>query len=143
MDRYSVRKEEMKQRIDSLEKKREMTYNEMAALENEIDDLCEKMMENQERVAEYKKQGEVLSSYMEFLENQLVIEALQKRSYSIEHFDLFEKGRLTTILREGDDIRFDWYVNKKKEGYEFNQIEPLHKILKEDYEDFCTRQLEK
>jgi len=39
-------------------------------------------------------------------------------------------------------ILFDWYIIKKQEGYQFNQIQPLHEILKEDYEDFRTKQLE-
>lgn|SRR5699024_374236 len=139
--RYEVRKEEIKQRSDRIEKKRDAAYEKMTECNNEIDDLCEKMMEKQEKVIEFKKQGDILDSYLEFLENQLVIEALQQQSYSIENFDLLEKDRLIVSLRRGEDILFDWYVSKKKEGYEFNQFTPLYKTLKEDYEDFCAKQL--
>ena len=139
--RYEVRKEEIKQRSDRIEKKRDAAYEKMTECNNEIDDLYEKMMEKQEKVIEFKKQGDILNSYLEFLENQLVIEALQQQSYSIENFDLLEKDRLITSLRNGEDNLFNWYVSKKKEGYEFNQFPPLYKILKEDYEDFCANQL--
>lgn len=136
MKRYELRKEETKQRIDALEKRRDDFYEQMGQMENEIEDMWAKATEMQEKLVDFKKKGDVLDSYMEFLENQLVIEALEAQSYSIENFDLAEKDRLMVILRRGEDILFDWYVQKKKEGYEFNQIEPLHKILKEDYEDY-------
>lgn len=57
-------------------------------------------------MVEFKKQGDILNSYEGFLENQLVIEALQQKSYSIENFDLFEKDRLSQILRKKEDILF-------------------------------------
>ena len=141
MSRYEVRKEEIKQRSNALEKKQETAYDEMAELKYEIDDLSEKILKKQEKVIEFKKQGDILGSYLDFLENQLVIEALEQQSYSIENFGMLEKARLIYALRNGEDLLFAWYVNKKKEGYEFNQIaEPLHKVLKEDYEDFCAEQ---
>lgn len=136
MSRYEVRKEDIKQRINALEKRRDKFYGQAGKLENELDDIREKAIKNQEGIVYFDKKGDVLDSYMAFLETQLVVEALQQHSYSIENFDLSEKDRLTMILRKGEDILFDWYVKKKQEGYEFNQIEPLHKILKEDYEDY-------
>jgi len=136
MSRYEVRKEDIKQRINALEKRRDEFYGQAGKLENELDDIREKAIKNQEGIVYFDKKGDVLDSYMAFLETQLVVEALQQHSYSIENFDLSEKDRLTMILRKGEDILFDWYVKKKQEGYEFNQIEPLHKILKEDYEDY-------
>ncbi len=142
MKRYELRKQETKQRIDALEKRRDDFYEQMGQLENEIEDMWAKATEMQEKLVNFKKKGDVLDSYMEFLENQLVIEALEAQSYSIENFDMAEKDRLMVVLRRGEDILFDWYVQKKKEGYEFNQIEPLHKILKEDYEDYYNQRIE-
>ncbi|BAK93605.1 hypothetical protein KV134_00830 [Tetragenococcus halophilus] len=142
MKRYELRKEETKQRLDALEKRRDDFYSQMGQMENEIEDMWTKATEMQEKLVNFKKKGDVLDSYMEFLENQLVIEALEAQSYSIENFDLAEKDRLMVVLRRGEDILFDWYVQKKKEGYEFNQIEPLHKILKEDYEDYYNQRIE-
>ncbi|GMA46878.1 hypothetical protein [Tetragenococcus muriaticus] len=143
MNRYEVRKEETKQRINSLEKRRDELYDQTGKIEDEIIDMGEKAIERQETLVNLKKKGDVLDSYMQFLENQLVIEALQEQSYSIENFDMKEKDRLMVILRKGEDILFDWYIQKKKEGYEFNQIEPLHKILKEDYEDYFNQRMAK
>lgn len=143
MSRYKVRKEDVKQRCDVIEKKRDAAYGEMAELENEIDDLQEKILSNLESVMEFKKQGDVMNSYLQFLENQLVIEALEQRSYSIENFDLLEQSRLIFALRDDDDLLFDWFIKKKQEGYEFNQVGPLYQIFKEDYEDFCAEQAEK
>lgn len=142
MSRYEVRKEDTKQRIDALEKRRDELYGQTGKIEDEIIDMSEKSIEKQEKLVDLKKKGDVLDSYMEFLENQLVIDALQQSSYSIENFDIYEKDRLLVILRNGEDILFDWYVQKKKEGYEFNHIEPLHKILKEDYEDYYNQRME-
>lgn len=142
MKRYELRKEETKQRLDALEKRRDDFYSQMGQMENEIEDMWTKATEMQEKLVNFKKKGDVLDSYMEFLENQLVIDALEAQSYSIENFDLSEKDRLMVVLRRGEDILFDWYVQKKKEGYEFNQIEPLHKILKEDYEDYYNQRIE-
>ncbi|MCO8298111.1 hypothetical protein [Tetragenococcus halophilus] len=142
MKRYELRKEETKQRLDALEKRRDDFYSQMGQMENEIEDMWTKATEMQEKLVNFKKKGDVLDSYMEFLENQLVIDALEAQSYSIENFDLAEKDRLMVVLRRGEDILFDWYVQKKKEGYEFNQIEPLHKILKEDYEDYYNQRIE-
>lgn len=105
--------------------------------------MGEKAIERQETLVNLKKKGDVLDSYMQFLENQLVIEALQEQSYSVENFDMKEKDRLMVILRKGEDILFDWYIQKKKEDYEFNQIEPLHKILKEDYESYFNQRMAK
>lgn len=68
---------------------------------------------------------------------------LEQRSYSIENFDSLEQDRLMLALRDGDNLLFEWYVNKKQEGYEFNQIGPLHQIFMEDYEDFRAEQAEK
>lgn len=143
MSRYKVRKENIIQRYDATEKKREAAYGEMTELENEIDDLQEKILSNLESALEFKKQGDIMDSYLQFLENQLVIEALEQRSYSIENFDSLEQDRLMLALRNGDDLLFEWYVNKKQEGYEFNQIGPLHQIFMEDYEDFRAEQAEK
>lgn len=139
MRRYEIRKEEIKQRINSLEKKRDNLYDKTGELENKMDSMREEVIKDQERLVEYKKKGDTLDFYMQFLENQLVIEALEAQSYSVENFDIYEKDRLVVVLRNGEDILFDWYVKKKQEGYEFNQIEPLHKILKEDYEDFYNQ----
>jgi len=139
--RYELRKEETKQRMDSLEKRRDELYDQMGKAEDEVADLCEKSIEKQKELIDFKKKGDVLDSYLQFLETQLVVEALQEHSYSIENFDMAEKDRLMVILRRGEDILFDWYVKKKQEGYEFNQIEPLHKILKEDYEDFYDERM--
>ncbi|GAA3014856.1 hypothetical protein [Tetragenococcus solitarius] len=141
MKRYELRKEETKQRMDSLEKRRDELYDQMGKAEDEVADLCEKTIEKQKELIDFKKKGDVLDSYLQFLETQLVVEALQEHSYSIENFDMAEKDRLMVILRRGEDILFDWYVKKKQEGYEFNQIEPLHKILKEDYEDFYDERM--
>lgn len=141
MKRYELRKEETKQRMDSLEKRRDELYDQMGKAEDEVADLCEKSIEKQKELIDFKKKGDVLDSYLQFLETQLVVEALQEHSYSIENFDMAEKDRLMVILRRGEDILFDWYVKKKQEGYEFNQIEPLHKILKEDYEDFYDERM--
>lgn len=141
MKRYELRKEETKQRMDSLEKRRDELYDQMGKAEDEVADLCEKSIEKQKELIDFKKKGDVLDSYLQFLETQLVVEALQEHSYSIENFDMAEKDRLMVILRRGKDILFDWYVKKKQEGYEFNQIEPLHKILKEDYEDFYDERM--
>lgn len=143
MNRYEVRKEETKQRINSLEKRRDELYGQTGKIEDKLIDMGEKAIEKQEKLVNLKKKGDVLDSYMQFLENQLVVEALQEQSYSIENFDMKEKDRLMVILRKGEDILFDWYIQKKKEGYEFNQIEPLHKILKEDYEDYFSQRMEK
>lgn len=143
MNRYEVRKEETKQRISSLEKRRDELYGQTGKIEDELIDMGEKAIEKQEKLVNLKKKGDVLDSYMQFLENQLVVEALQEQSYSIENFDMKEKDRLMVILRKGEDILFDWYIQKKKEGYEFNQIEPLHKILKENYEDYFNQRMEK
>lgn len=136
MKRYELRKEETKQRINALETRRDDLYDQMGKAEDEVADMCEKSIEKQKELVNFKKKGDVLDSYLQFLENQLVIEALQEHAYSIENFDMAEQDRLMVILRKGEDILFDWYVKKKQEGYEFNQIEPLHKILKEDYENF-------
>lgn len=143
MSRYKVRKENIIQRCDAMEKKREAAYGEMTELENEINVLQEKILSNLESALEFKKQGDIMNSYLQFLENQLVIEALEQRSYSIENFDLMEQSRLIFALRDDDDLLFDWFVNKKQEGYEFNQVGPLHQIFMEDYEDFRAEQAEK
>lgn len=143
MSRYKVWKENIIQRCDAMEKKREAAYSEMTELENEIDDLQEKILSNLGSALEFKKQGDIMNSYLQFLENQLVIEALEQRSYSIENFDSLEQDRLMLALRDGDNLLFEWYVNKKQEGYEFNQIGPLHQIFMEDYEDFRAEQAEK
>lgn len=139
--RYELRKEDTKQRIDALEKRRDDLYDQMGKMEDEVADMCEESIEKQRKLIHFKSQGDVLDSYMKFLENQLVIDALQEQSYSVENFDLAEKDRLMVILRNGEDILFDWYVQKKKEGYVFNHIEPLHKILKEDYEEFYNQRI--
>lgn len=141
MKRYELRKEETKQRINALETRRDDLYDQMGKAEDEVADMCEKSIEKQKELVNFKKKGDVLDSYLQFLENQLVIEALQEHAYSIENFDMAEQDRLMVILRKGEDILFDWYVKKKQEGYEFNQIEPLHKILKEDYENFYNQQM--
>ncbi|MDN6639221.1 MAG: hypothetical protein L0L10_00425 [Tetragenococcus sp.] len=141
MKRYELRQKEIKQRIDSLEKRRDELYSKTGRIEDEIIDMSEKAIEKQEKLVDFKKKGDVLDSYMQFLENQLVIEALQEKSYSVENFDMDEKDRLLVVLRNGEDILFDWYIQKKKEGYEFNQIKPLHKILKEDYEDYYNQRI--
>lgn len=141
MKRYELRKEEIKQRIDSLEKRRDELYSKTGKIEDEIINMSEKAIEKQEKLVDFKKKGDVLDSYMQFLENQLVIDALQEKSYSVENFDMNEKDRLVVVLRNGEDILFDWYIQKKKEGYEFNQIKPLHKILKEDYEDYYNQRI--
>ncbi|AYW46080.1 hypothetical protein [Tetragenococcus koreensis] len=141
MRRYELRKEDTKQRIDALEKRRDEFYSQMGKIEDKIANMFEQSVEEQEKLVDFKRKGDVLDSYLEFLENQLVIDALQECSYSIENFDMSEKDRLLVILRNGEDILFDWYVQKKKEGYDFNHIEPLHKILKEDYEDYYNQRV--
>lgn len=141
MRRYELRKEDTKQRIDALEKRRDEFYSQMGKIEDKIANMFEQSVEEQEKLVDFKRKGDVLDSYLEFLENQLVIDALQECSYSIENFDMSEKDRLLVILRNGEDILFDWYVQKKKEGYDFNHIEPLHKILKEDYEDYYNKRV--
>ncbi|MDN6664279.1 MAG: hypothetical protein L0L14_07080 [Tetragenococcus koreensis] len=141
MRRYELRKEDTKQRIDTLEKRRDEFYSQMGKIEDKIANMFEQSVEEQEKLVDFKRKGDVLDSYLEFLENQLVIDALQECSYSIENFDMSEKDRLLVILRNGEDILFDWYVQKKKEGYDFNHIEPLHKILKEDYEDYYNQRV--
>lgn len=136
MKNIENRKREIKERIASLEQKRDDYYGKTAEIENKFDNMREQMISMQEKLVDYKKKGDTLDSYMQFLEKQLVIEALEQHSYSIENFDRDEQDRLMVILRRNENILFDWYVKKKQEGYEFNHIEPLHKILKEDYEDF-------
>lgn len=137
MKNGEVKKEAMKERIQSLEKEKESYYNRSTGLENELKQLWEKSYGMFRQMAEYNKKAEILDSYAEYLEYKLVIEALMPFSYSIENFDFCEKDRLVSILKGGDETLFEWYVNKKKEGFEFGALEPLHKIMKEDYEEFC------
>ncbi len=70
-----------------------------------------------------------MNSYLEFLENQLVIEALEQRSYSIENFDSLEQDRLMLALRNGDDLLFEWYVNKNKKVMSLIKLDHCIKSL--------------
>lgn len=139
MKKFELRKKEIIERIKSLEKKRDNYYSQTSCLENDIDKLNEQLTEKHEQLSEGNKKAEVIDSYVGFLEKQLVVEALEQKNYSIENFDLFEQDRLLFVLRNEDEKLFDWYVVKKQQGFTFGELEPLHKILKEDYEDFCKQ----
>ncbi|KFN89684.1 hypothetical protein TMUPMC115_2309 [Tetragenococcus muriaticus PMC-11-5] len=55
MNRYEVRKEETKQRINSLEKRRDELYDQTGKIEDEIIDMGEKAIERQETLVNLKK----------------------------------------------------------------------------------------
>lgn len=137
--KYEVRKAELRKRIDDLENQRDDSYGQMGELEDELTAMNEKSNNLKERWVDYKKKGEILNFYFEYLCNQLLIDELEQYSYSIENFDMTEKDRLIFVLRQGDDIKFNWYIEKKQAGFTFNTIEPLHKILAEDYAAYLKK----
>ncbi|MDN6409020.1 MAG: hypothetical protein L0J76_02775, partial [Tetragenococcus halophilus] len=70
MRRYELRKEDTKQRIDALEKRRDEFYSQMGKIEDKIANMFEQSVEEQEKLVDFKRKGDVLDSYLEFLENQ-------------------------------------------------------------------------
>ncbi len=51
----------------------------------------------------------------------------------------FEVRKKEINERNENEKEFIWYVKKKQQGFYFGGLEPLHKISKEDYEDFCSQ----
>lgn len=138
MRNFKERKRNTIERMNSLEYKRDEYYDYTAMLGNEIDQLNEDIMEKCKQIITLEAQANTVNSYAEFLGKQLVIESLEQMNYSIENFDPTEEDRLLVALRNENELLFEWLVQKKQQGYTFNDMKPLQKVLKEDYESFCA-----